>query len=60
MPAARTYPAATTRFPDIGSDAKKLGVHRSHLLRVLTGQRVSARLLQRYAQLKAQQRPSRR
>ncbi len=46
-----------TEFPGIVEDAKALGVSRTHLWRVLTGQRESARLLARYQHLKAQQRP---
>lgn len=40
------------RFPTIGSDAAELGVHRSHLYRVLTGKRCSRSLLSRYQALK--------
>lgn len=41
-----------TRFEGIGEDAKTLGVNRSHLYLVLTGQRSSQSLKRRYQQLK--------
>jgi hypothetical protein len=40
------------KFPGIGKDAERLGVHRIHLYLVLTGERTSHRLLSRYHQLK--------
>lgn len=51
--ASRVRPArGETQFPGISGDAKALGVSRVHLWLVLTGRRRSARLAQRYAQLK--------
>ncbi len=40
-----------TRFPHIGKAAEQLGVERTHLWRVLSGQRKSASLLRRYEAL---------
>jgi hypothetical protein len=40
------------RFPGIVSDAQRLGVHRIHLYLVLTGQRQSRRLMERYRALR--------
>lgn len=40
------------RFPGIIEDAQVLGVDRTHLYRVLTGQRPSKRLLAAYKNLK--------
>jgi len=45
-------PNRTIRYPSIGADAKKLGVHRVHLWQVLTGRRQSKSLLRRYHTLK--------
>lgn len=42
-----------TRFPGLIADAEALGVHRTHLYLVLSGQRTSASLLRRYRALKA-------
>ncbi|MBQ9727337.1 MAG: hypothetical protein IJV65_07515 [Kiritimatiellae bacterium] len=42
-----------TRFPHIGKAAAQLGVERTHLWRVLTGERKSASLLARYEALAA-------
>jgi hypothetical protein len=42
----------TVQFVGICADARKLGVCREHLYRVLTGQRVSQSLLKRYRELK--------
>lgn len=39
------------RFPDIGVHARQLGVSREHLYLVLTGQRESRSLAQRYINL---------
>ena len=39
------------RFPNIGRHAHLLGVTRSHLYRVLVGERVSTGLVDRYRQL---------
>lgn len=44
-----------TRFPGIVQDAELLGVTRTHLYLVLTGQRGSASLMQRYRKLKRNQ-----
>lgn len=44
----------SVRFPGLLNDAQALGVHRNHLYLVLSGRRVSASLLHRYQQLKAQ------
>lgn len=41
-----------SRIRDICADAAALGVERTHLFRVLTGQRSSKRLLARYQALK--------
>lgn len=43
------------RFPGICEDAQELGVTRVHLWMVLTGDRKSKRLMQRYRDLKAKQ-----
>jgi hypothetical protein len=40
-----------TRFPGICTDAELLGVSREHLYRVLTGERESKSLLERYRAL---------
>ncbi len=40
------------RFVGICADARKLGVSREHLYRVLTGKRQSRLLLKRYLELK--------
>ena len=37
-----------TRFPHIGKACEELGVSRTHLYYVLTGQRKSPKLLRRY------------
>lgn len=42
-------------FPNIGRDARDLGVTRIHLWNVLKGRRVSKRLSERYTALKTQQ-----
>lgn len=42
-------------IPGITSDARKLGVDRTHLYRVLKGERVSKRLMRRYQELKKKQ-----
>lgn len=39
------------KFPGIVQSARKLGVSRDHLFKVLTGKRASARLLRLYAAL---------
>ncbi len=39
------------RFPGIMRDARRLGVHRNHLYLVLTGNRQSPGLLNRYKKL---------
>lgn len=52
----RTSPL--TRFPGLLADADALGVHRTHLYLVLSGQRVSESLLRRYRALKAGQKPA--
>jgi hypothetical protein len=44
-------PRGKTRFPQIGTHAQELGVERSHLYRVLNGERVSASLMRRYQAL---------
>jgi hypothetical protein len=36
------------KYPEIGQDAKRLGVTRSHLAYVLNGERISPALLERY------------
>lgn len=41
-----------TFIPGITKDAEALGVDRTHLYRVLKGERVSKRLLKRYVELK--------
>lgn len=41
------------RFEGIIADARRLGVDRTHLYRVLTGKRESKELLKRYISLKA-------
>lgn len=41
------------RYPDIVADARRLGVTREHLWRVLEGQRESPVLLERYQRLQA-------
>lgn len=43
------------KFKGIVKDAKELGVERTHLYRVLSGQRVSKSLTQRYRSLKEKQ-----
>ncbi len=43
------------KFPGICRDAKKLGVERTHLYRVLTGKRISVSLMKRYKALKSTQ-----
>ena len=40
------------RFPGLVTDAETLGVHRNHLYLVLSGQRSSISLLQKYRELK--------
>lgn len=45
----------TTRFPRIVADARDLGVSRIHLYLVLTGGRISHRLLADYRRLKHNQ-----
>ncbi len=40
-----------TRFPHIGKASEQLGVERTHLWRVLSGERKSASLLARYEAL---------
>jgi hypothetical protein len=42
-----------SRIPQLKEDAKALGVERSHLYRVLRGQRTGAALLARYQALQA-------
>ncbi|MBV9657174.1 MAG: hypothetical protein JO295_03595 [Verrucomicrobia bacterium] len=55
-PLARKRPGRhITRFPNLMAHARALGVERSHLYRVLLGQRPSARLLRRYRELVAQE-----
>ena len=44
-----------TRYPGIIEHAEKLGVNPSHLFRVLQGERPSASLKQRYADLLAEE-----
>ena len=39
-------------IPGITNDARKLGVDRTHLFRVLKGERTSKSLMRRYAELK--------
>lgn len=59
MPARRPKrQSPLTRFPGLIADADALGVHRTHLYLVLSGQRTSASLLQRYRALKATQQPA--
>lgn len=41
----------SVRFPGIMRDARRLGVHRNHLYLVLTGNRQSPGLLNRYKKL---------
>jgi hypothetical protein len=43
-----------TRFPGLMEHARALGVNRVHLYLVLSGQRISHRLLHRYNQLKGE------
>lgn len=45
----------TTRFPGIVADARQLQCRREHLYKVLTGDRISHSLMERYKQLKDQQ-----
>ena len=45
-------PKTRVRFAGICADARALGVSREHLFRVLSGQRQSRSLLQRYRELK--------
>jgi hypothetical protein len=45
-------PKRSVRFVGIVADAKKLGVSREHLYRVLIGQRTSDSLLKRYQELR--------
>lgn len=42
-------------FTGINADARELGVSRSHLWRVLRGERKSPELLERYRELRAEQ-----
>jgi hypothetical protein len=51
MEAPKTTEAKRIRFPGIVESARKLKVSRIHLYLVLTGQRQSRRLMQRYSRL---------
>jgi len=45
--------SGAAKFPGITDDARKLGVSRNHLYFVLSGRRISARLMSSYQKLKA-------
>jgi len=53
MNIARNISHGKWNFRGIGQQAEILGVHRTHLWKVLTGRRKSASLLNRYASLMA-------